>query len=88
MKKNNNEKFVSKSSAKQLGAKNNDKYVLPPEYGIKMGVMQYQMTQDMANHLLSIRKGADRNKDIQKYLCDVVNAEFGLKQCCTKVVIV
>lgn len=46
---------------------------------------EYKMTQDMANAYLKLRKGEDKKKHPQEFLCQVVNNEFGIKGTCTKV---
>ena len=49
------------------------------------GGIQYEMTKEMAKQLLATRKGAEQNMPPQKFLCQVVNEEFGVKGNCTRV---
>ena len=49
------------------------------------GGIEYEMTKEMAKQILATRKGADQNMSSQKFLCQVVNEEFGLKGNCTRV---
>ena len=49
------------------------------------GSYEYKMTKEMANAYLSSRKGDDKKKHPQEYLCQVVNDEFGVKGKCVKV---
>lgn len=49
------------------------------------GNFEYKMTKEMANAYLKDRKGTDKNKHPQDYLCQVVNNEFGIKGNCTRV---
>ena len=62
-------------------AKNNKKATINQK-----GTVEYKMTKEMANNYLKERKGPDKNKHPQEYLCDLVNAEFGIKGVCTRVV--
>ena len=43
------------------------------------GDFEYKMTKEMADAYLKGRKGTDKNKHPQDYLCQVVNNEFGIK---------
>ena len=49
------------------------------------GNFEYKMSKEMANAYLKDRKGTDKNKHPQDYLCQVVNNEFGIKGNCTRV---
>lgn len=49
------------------------------------GGIEYEMTKEMAKQLLATRKGAEQNMPPQKFLCQVVNEEFGVKGNCTRV---
>lgn len=49
------------------------------------GDFEYKMTKEMADAYLKGRKGPDKNKHPQEYLCQVVNNEFGIKGTCTRV---
>jgi hypothetical protein len=51
----------------------------------QIGDIEYKMTKEMADTYLKARKGDDRKKHPQEYLCDLVNAEFGIKGHCTRV---
>ena len=51
----------------------------------QIGDVEYKMTKEMADAYLKARKGDDRKKHPQEYLCDVVNTEFGVKGRCTRV---
>ena len=52
---------------------------------INRGYFKYKMTKEMSDAYLKGRKGTDKNKQPQEYLCDVVNSEFGIKGTCTRV---
>lgn len=62
-------------------AKNNKKKVVVGQ----KGDFEYKMTKEMADAYLKSRKGTDKNKHPQDYLCQVVNNEFGIKGNCTRV---
>ena len=49
------------------------------------GDIEYEMSKDMAKALLATRKGTEQNMPPQKFLCDVVNTEFGVKGNCVRV---
>lgn len=51
----------------------------------KCGYIEYKMPKIIADQYLKLA----RNKvgDVQKYLCNIVNTEFGLKGYCLKVII-
>lgn len=66
-------KKITENEAKTVWAK-------PFEGGI-----EYEMSKEMAKQILATRKGADQNMSSQKFLCQVVNEEFGLKGNCTRV---
>lgn len=61
-------------------AKNKKKVVVSNK-----GDFEYKMTKEMANAYLNTRKGEEKKKHPQEYLCQVVNNEFGIKGTCTKV---
>lgn len=46
---------------------------------------EYKMSKEMANAYLKDRKGEERKKHPQKYLCEIVNNEFGMMGTCTRV---
>ena len=48
---------------------------------------EYKMPEAMANAYLNARKGDEKKKHPQAFLCDLVNEEFGVKGECTRVVI-
>lgn len=50
-----------------------------------IGNIEYKMEKAMADALLKARKGEDKKKHPQEYLCDVVNEQFGVKGNCVKV---
>ena len=52
---------------------------------INRGSFEYKMTKEMADAYLKARKGDDKKKRPQEYLCQVVNSNFGVKGTCTKV---
>ena len=52
------------------------------------GNIEYEMNKTLAKSLLDTRKGEMRNWPAQKFLCQVVNDEFGLKGNCVKVHVV
>ena len=49
------------------------------------GNFEYKMTKEMANAYLNTRKGEEKKKHPQEYLCQIVNNEFGIKGTCTRV---
>ena len=49
------------------------------------GNFEYKMTKEMANAYLNARKGEEKKKHPQEYLCQIVNNEFGIKGTCTRV---
>lgn len=49
------------------------------------GDIEYEMTKEMAKQILATRKGGEQNIPPQKFLCQVVNEEFGIKGNCTHV---
>ena len=51
------------------------------------GNIEYKMSKEMADFYLKNRKGEDKKKYPQKYLCEIVNEQFGIKGVCTKVII-
>ena len=52
------------------------------------GKIEYEISKLLANSILATRKGLERNIPPQKFLCQVVNDEFGLKGNCIKVHVV
>ena len=52
---------------------------------INRGLFEYKMTKEMADAYLNSRKGDDKKKRPQEYLCQIVNNEFGIKGTCTRV---
>ena len=52
---------------------------------INRGYFEYKMSKDMANAYLNARKGEDKKKRPQEYLCQIVNDNFGIKGTCVKV---
>lgn len=53
---------------------------------MKAGAVEYQMSKKMADDLLKVRKGADKNLQPQEFLIKYVNEECGLLRNCVKVV--
>ena len=49
------------------------------------GNFEYKMTKEMANAYLNARKGEEKKKHPQEYLCQIVNDNFGIKGTCTRV---
>ena len=49
------------------------------------GNFEYKMSKEMANAYLNARKGEEKKKHPQEYLCQIVNNEFGIKGTCTRV---
>lgn len=49
------------------------------------GDVEYKMTKEMANFYLMNRKGIDKNKPSQEYLCEIVNNDFNIKGNCIRV---
>ena len=54
---------------------------------INRGYFEYKMSKDMADAYLSARKGDEKKKRPQEYLCQIVNDTFGIKGTCVRVVI-
>lgn len=52
----------------------------------KIGNIEYKMPEVMAKTYLHNRKGEDKKKHPQEYLCEVVNNEFGILGTCTRVI--
>ena len=53
----------------------------------RAGAIEYKMPKALANEYLKTRKGDDRNLPPQKYLVQIVNEEFGLKENCVRVIV-
>lgn len=68
--------------AKSKNIENESRTVNPKPYE---GDIEYEMTKEMAKQILATRKGADQNVPPQKFLCQVVNEEFGVKGNCVRV---
>lgn len=49
--------------------------------------IEYKMPKLMASELLKTRKGLEQNMPPQKFLCMVVNEQFGIKGNCVRVVV-
>lgn len=49
------------------------------------GDIEYKMSKELALSYLGNRKGDDKKKDAQEYLCEVVNTQFGVKGNCIRV---
>lgn len=49
------------------------------------GDYEYKMSKELGDSILKMRKGTDKNKHPQEYLCELVNEQFGIKGNCTKV---
>lgn len=49
-----------------------------------VGPYRYKMPKEMADAILKTRR---KNEDVQSYLCETVNSEFGLSGTCVEVVI-
>lgn len=47
---------------------------------------KYEMNKTLALEILNTRKGKMKNIDKQKYLCDFVNTQLGLKGICIEVI--
>lgn len=47
---------------------------------------EYKMSKEMANEILKARKGDNRKKNPQAYLCEYVNEQFGLRCEVTRIV--
>ena len=52
---------------------------------INKGDFEYKMSKDMADFYLKTRKGTDKSKHPQEYLCELVNSEVGIKGNCSRV---
>ena len=53
----------------------------------KLNGFEYKMSKEMANEYLKNRKGPEKNKRPQEFLCNLVNTEFGIRGNCIRVVI-
>ena len=53
---------------------------------INRGYFKYKMTKEMANAYLNARKGEEKKKHPQEYLCQIVNDNFGVKGTCVEVI--
>lgn len=53
----------------------------------KLNGFEYKMSKEMANEYLKNRKGPEKNKRPQEFLCNLVNTEFGIIGNCIRVVI-
>ena len=51
------------------------------------GTFEYKMPKACAEKLLKERKGEDKKKNPQEYLCQIINEGYGIKGTCVKVVI-
>lgn len=47
----------------------------------------YQMTKTLFNNLLKARKGTELKMNPYKYVCNIVNEQFGIKGKITKITI-
>ena len=52
-----------------------------------LGDYDYKMSKALADSYLKGRKGDDRKKHPQEFLCEMVNEQFGLKGNCVNVII-
>lgn len=50
-----------------------------------IGDIEYKMTKELADAYIKQRKGEDKKKQHQEYLCEIVNTQFGIKGNCVKV---
>lgn len=50
-------------------------------------IIEYQMSKDMFDALVKTKKGKDAKKNNWQYVTDIVNAEYGLKGHCVRVVV-
>lgn len=46
---------------------------------------EYKMSPELMQNYLKMRKNKDKGRDVQTYLCNIVNEEFGVKGKCVKV---
>ena len=53
----------------------------------KCGQIEYKMPKAIADELLKIRKGEERNMRPQDFLIKYVNEEYGLLRECIKVIL-
>ena len=51
------------------------------------GDFEYKMSVEMADALLKLRKGEEKKKHPSEYLCEIVDAEFGIKGVCSRVIV-
>ncbi len=52
---------------------------------INKGDIEYKMSKELALSYLNNRKGDEKKKDPQEYLCEIVNTQFGVKGNCIRV---
>ena len=55
---------------------------------LKPGAVDYQMPREMANEIARMSGKSKKTLNLQQYLVDYVNREFGLKNLCTKVTLI
>jgi hypothetical protein len=55
------------------------------EIECKKGDIKYKMSEAMADAYLKGRKGEDKKKNAQEFLCNLVNTQFGIKGNCVEV---
>lgn len=47
-----------------------------------IGTFEYKMSEEMAKNYLKENKG---KKNVQEYLCNIVNTQFGIKGTCVRI---
>ena len=80
--RNNENKNTRPSKNSDYGSKNPNAGVKAPD--VCAGTIEYKMSKGLADEII---KSAKNKKSPQEILCDYVNAQFGLKGYCVKVLV-
>ena len=83
----NNKKTDKFSMKKQMERKHQPIPCSVEEWRGKRGLIEYTMSQNMAETILETRKGKDKGVDPQNWLCDYVNDELRFIGYCIKVIV-
>lgn len=82
--KNYKKKKIDFSKLRDDKIKKAHSYVKPKEIRAG-GEIEYKMSAEEIADLLKNRKGPDKNKNAQEFLCDYVNEQCGLLGSCVRV---
>jgi hypothetical protein len=80
---NNMAKVMNKKPRTKDYGSGKEAVVAEPEF--HAGLIEYKMTQTLADTLVNDKK--NRGKNPQQVLCDYVNEDLGLKGFCNKVIV-